>query len=409
MKTLKSIQTLIPIIIGLSLGACADGAGTQQTKPASPESNQRISSGALTKTALSADQQRYVDFLSQPNEVFVEMLTEPAVTIDGQVLHPKLQWEYEKDKKEPAKTKESRKATMLDQSAREKLRNIVDIYWDITSKVTPAMAAVHDINIPGAEGHSIPARIYVPDVTSGDEKLPVIVYYHGGGFLFGSVKALDGAVRLLATEAKVVAVSVDYRLSPEYPYPAPAMDAQDAFNWTVENIAEYGGDNTNIAVGGDSAGGFLAISTTIRQIENKAQVPTAQLLYYPFVDADYTKYPSYDLFKNGFGLDAGFMAAATELAMPAVDVKDPLVSPVLYPHMDKMPPTIAASAGFDPIRDHGRVFAEKLQAAGVIVKYHNYSSLTHGYLEASGTIDDAETAALETAHELGSMLRKNTP
>ncbi|MFC3052906.1 alpha/beta hydrolase [Kordiimonas pumila] len=404
----KTISLVVATLLSFTLAACSDTENRGDQASQLVEQGMAPASGPLTKRTPTADEQKYVDFRTQPNSAFEALLTDPPVVIDGQTLHPKLQWEYEKDKKEPEKDRRaSLIKTMNDEAAKNRLRGIVDIYWDITTKETPPMAAVYDMAIEGPDHTSLPIRIYVPDVDTGEEKLPVLVYYHGGGYLFGSIQALDGAVRLIATEAKVIAVSVDYRLAPENPYPAFSLDAQAAFNWTVDNIAEYGGDPNNVSVGGDSAGGFLSVSTTIRQLESGGQVPAAHLLYYPALDKNYEDYPSYDLFKKGFGLDEGFMLAATEMAFQNVDANDPLISMNKYAHMDKMPPSIIASAGFDPIRDHGKVFAEKVTSAGGgAVDYKNYPSLTHGFLEASGTIDDAEEACLETARKFGELVRR---
>ncbi len=339
----------------------------------------------------------------RPESWFATQLKGPREVVDGQRLNAKLQFLMERTRKAgPPETREAVLAEFDTPEKRAKIRASVDRRWAMRTQVTQEMASVEDRMIPGRDG-SVPVRIYRPAGAEGP--LPVLVYYHGGGFVFASVKAIDRVVRLIANEAKVVVVSVDYRLAPEHPYPAAHDDAEDAFRWAAANAASFGGDPARMAVGGDSAGGNLALSTSLRAAKGDGPKPLYQLLYYPAVGLGQDE-ASYDLFDEGYSLDRGFMEAVTQLTFPKPADRVAKDAEILSnASLAGMPATIVVTAGFDPLRDQGRRLARRLQADGVGAVYLNYDSLTHSFLNWSGVVEEAEAAARETAAVLGRGLR----
>ena len=293
----------------------------------------------------------------------------------------------------------------------DEMRQIFDRQWVERTRVPPEMAWVRDVTIPSRDGDAIAARVYRP-ITS-DEVLPVLVYAHGGGWVFGSIEAVDRAVKWLAAEAKVVVISVDYRLAPEAPYPAAWDDAEDAFVWSLANAERFGGDSDRVCVGGDSAGGTLSVVVSMRQIRKARPVPHCQLLYYPGVDnrdipemrADYL---SSRLFGVGFWLDYTFTEFVLARVFPGRDLASPEISPLFATgeEVERLPPTLLVAAGFDPLRDSNRAYARKLEAAGVEVSYRELPTLIHGIINLTAVTPAAHRAVLDVAREFGSVAHR---
>ncbi|WP_409574711.1 alpha/beta hydrolase [Sphingopyxis sp. PET50] len=209
---------------------------------------------------------------------------------------------------------------------------------------------------------------------------------------------------MIANEARAIVVSVEYRLAPENPYPAAWDDAEDAYGWALDHAKGFGGDPAMMAVGGDSAGGNLAVSVSARRLAAGKAPPLYQLLYYPALDMG-RDYPSWRLFGEGYGLDTGYADYAVARVFPGRDLKDPEISPIRAASLKGMPATILATAGFDILRDAGRAYAARLEREGVSVIYLNYASLNHSFLQASGVVADAERAATDTASIFGTAIR----
>lgn len=338
-----------------------------------------------------------------PEAWFAERLTTPRETADGDRLNAKIQFLLERAKATATPDDAARERQAFSTAeGRAAIRATADRRWTIRTAVTEEMASVEDRQI-ASRGGDLHVRIYRPR-TDQEGPLPVLVYYHGGGFVFASVTAVDRLVRLIANEADVVVVSVDYRLAPEHPYPAAHDDAEDAFLWARANAAAIGGDPDRVAVGGDSAGGHLSAVTSLRQVLAGRPAPLYQLLYYPAVTLAQDE-PSYDQFDESYGLDRGFMEAVTDMTFPGASRRAAEASPVDAPSLRGMPATILVTAGFDPLRDQGRRFASRLEADGVSTIYLNYGSLTHSFLNWSGLIEDADAAARETAQVFGRAIR----
>ncbi len=373
-------------------------------------------SGAVAAPPEPTDKERAAwELLQQPNSYFQERLQNPAAVVDGQTLHPKIQYTNEQSGRgADAAARRARLAKALQTpEGRAAVRTAVDRSWHFTTKVTADMAAVEDRTIPGpgpglgsasASGGPIDIRIYRPQTTEAGP-LPVLVYYHGGAWLFASIDAVDRAVRLIANEAQVIVVSVNYRLAPENPFPAAQDDALAAYRWVLENAASFGGDPAVTAIGGDSAGGGMALVTAMRQRDDGLPLPNYLLLYYPAVDMR-MDYRANELFGDGYGLDNHLANVVYDLVFPTVESRNhPYASPLQADNLKGLPPTILATAGFDILRDQGAAMAKRLADENGNVVYFNYPSLNHGFMQHSGTIDDAERASTDTARFLGSALR----
>lgn len=348
-----------------------------------------------------------LELYRKPNSYFVERLQNPPEYIDGGTLHPKIQYYQEQRGRTPAAadaTAKWREVFLGNPEQRAKARLDIDRTWTYRAKITEPMKNVEDRMIPGPGG-KLKIRIYTPQ-TERRGPLPVMVHYHGGAWVFGSIEASDRANRLFANEADVIVVSVDYRLAPDYKFPAPQDDALATFRWTLENASSFGGDPTRVGVGGDSAGGQLSVVTALRQWEEGKVVPALMMLYYPSVDMRTTSYSSYERFGEGYGLSKNLSQwVRTLIFAKPEDREHRYASPMQAPSFEGMPPAIIATSNFDIIRDQGRAIADRLKAEGVEVIYKNYSTLTHGFLQHTGTIDDALTAATETARWYGQAIR----
>lgn len=351
-------------------------------------------------------EQERLAFYQQPESWFLENIQGPREIVDGQTLDPKLQYMVEESRSAARFAMRLAPLIFATPWGRASIRNDVDRSWQLYSKITSPMAHVENRTIDGRNG-PIPVRIYRP--VSGDEPLPVLVYFHGGGWIFSSIAAMDRVARLIANEAGVIVISVNYRLAPEHPYPAASDDGEDAFLWARSHADTFGGNPAHIAVGGDSAGGHIAINTAQRQIKAGQSTPAAMLLFYPGAGLPQAD-PSYRLFGQGYALDAAFI----EFILPRVFKNhylereaeiDDLMNPAGAKNLKGLPPTIIATAGFDILRDSARRFAERIEADDVPVHYANYPSLTHSFLQFSGVVKDADTASTQNAQMLGKVIR----
>ncbi|MDA3921627.1 MAG: alpha/beta hydrolase [Salinisphaera sp.] len=259
---------------------------------------------------------------------------------------------------------------------------------------------VESLTVAGGAG-SIPARRYTP--ARCPTPAPAVVFYHGGGFVIGSLDSHDGICRALAEQAQCVVIAVDYRLAPEHPAPAASDDAIAAFRDIVVRADELGIDAARVAVAGDSAGGNLA-AVVSQQTLTDARPPCYQVLFYPAVDFADDK-PSKDIFARGFLLEKASMDwfQAHYLA-DGFDDRDPRVSP-LYGDVADVAPALIITAGFDPLRDEGEAYAQKLEAAGVAVIHRRESGLIHGFLNFSGGVERGDQALDEAASDLRKAFR----
>jgi acetyl esterase len=243
------------------------------------------------------------------------------------------------------------------------------------------VASVTNLAIPGPDG-AIPARHYRPvDGDIDGDNAPLLVFYHGGAMVLGDLETHDDACRQICREGGLHVLSVDYRLAPEHKAPAGVDDAFAAFNWALDHAAELGADSERVAVGGDSAGGNLAALVSLRARDEGVRRPAVQLLYYPVTEWR-AQTRSRTLFGDGFFLTGADLRFGAEkfLDGAAVDATDPRVSPLLVDDLSGLPPALVLTAGFDPLRDEGRQYADALRAAGVTVDHREFGSLIHGFL-----------------------------
>ena len=270
----------------------------------------------------------------------------------------------------------------------------------------PAVDFVRDLSIPGPEGE-IPIRVYRHD---GDESrgrgpsAPVLVYYHGGGWVLGTLDSIDGVCRRLARRGECVVVSVDYRLAPEHPFPAAVEDSFAALRWVSERADAFGGDPDRLAVGGTSAGGNLAAATALQAREtDDAPDLVRQFLFYPITDHAFDT-DSYAENADGPLLTGDDMRWFWDRYLRSeVDGANPYASPLRARDLSDLPPATVLTAGFDPLRDEGIAYAERLADAGVEVRHDHHPDVPHGFLSTSESVAAADEALDEIGEELRSL------
>jgi len=264
------------------------------------------------------------------------------------------------------------------------------------------VAGVEDRKLPGPGG-DLPVRIYVP---FGRGPFPVLMYFHGGGWVIGDIETSDGLCRSLANASGCIVASVAYRLAPEHPFPAAANDAYHATQWAATNASSFGGDPSRIAVCGDSAGGNLA--AVVAQIARDRGKPAIQfqLLIYPVTDAACDT-PSYSENAEGYFLTKAAMQWFwNHYVQNNADRSNPYASPLRANNLAGLPAALVITAEFDPLRDEGELYAERMRAAGTPVRLARYDGMIHGFFAMSGVIDrgrmaiQQSAAALRTAFKL---------
>lgn len=350
----------------------------------------------------NSDEKDRLKLMSKPEKWFIKNLAGPREIVDGQLLDPKLQYYLEERRRRKPEEVKRGLDMFLTPESRISARNTVARDWALLTKVTAPMRSMEQRAISGPGG-PIPIRIYMPE-TKQDGPLPVLLYFHGGGWIYSGVDAVDRAVRLIANEAQVIVISVDYRLAPEHPWPAANDDGEAAFLWARENVASFGGDPDRIGVGGDCAGGNIALAISHRQAAAGRPTPLYQLLYYTAIDFS-PVYESSKLFAQGYSLDSTFRDFMMSVVYPGKGTMQRAVKELRSAKMEKMPATIIVTAGFDMLRDPGQSLARRMEKAGTAVTYLNYPTLIHGFLQWSGVVEDAERAAVDTARLFGNAIR----
>ncbi len=245
---------------------------------------------------------------------------------------------------------------------------------------------VEERSIPGPE-QQIPIRIYRPQEGAS---LPALVYFHGGGWVIGDLETHDDVCRHLANKVGCVVISVDYRLAPEHRYPAAPEDCYAATHWVYHHASELKINPGKIAVGGDSAGGNLATVVSLMAREQGGPPLVFQLLIYPVTDHYTIEKPSYKENGEGYFLEYQDMVWFTHHYLPQPDTRyihDPLVCPLYAPNLKNLPPALVLTAEYDPLRNEGELYAQKLQQAGVPTGLIRYDGLIHGFINLFGLID----------------------
>jgi acetyl esterase len=259
----------------------------------------------------------------------------------------------------------------------------------------PALPRVEDFRIPARDGEWLGARLYAPSA----ENLPVLLFFHGGGFTVGSVATHDILCRQLSLLAGIAVVSLDYRLAPAHKFPTAAHDAWDALQWLAANSAAQGLDASRIAVGGDSAGGTLAAMCAV--LARDAGLPLAlQLLIYPGCAA-HQDTPSHKTFADGFVLgEADITWFFSQYVRSPADRDDWRFAPLNAPDVDGVAPAWVGLAECDPLVDEGVMYADKLRTAGVAVDLEIYRGVTHEFIKMGRIIPEARRAHADAAAAL---------
>jgi len=285
----------------------------------------------------------------------------------------------------------------------DEARAMTSAMRDVADAPVGELAVIRDIEIPGPSGN-IPARVY--DSRSDRGAGPVMVFYHGGGFVIGSLYTYEPYCAEVARLLDLPVISIDYRLSPEYPFPAPAENCEAATRWIASSPTELGLEVTGLITSGDSAGGNLTIVTTMALRDKPAAVPVlVQFPLYPVVTLD-TAWPSMREFANGFLLTEQAMTYFGEghAASPGDYRSEPLNFP-----QEGMPPSLVTTASLDPLRDQGLAYVEKLKQAGVHVQHISADGNIHGHINIRQAIPSVQTDIEGYIRALKIMLAEVTP
>ncbi|MCU4346703.1 alpha/beta hydrolase [Acinetobacter lactucae] len=224
----------------------------------------------------------------------------------------------------------------------------------------------------------IEVRVYVPYSLENTEQRPALVFAHGGGWCLGSLDAWDRSCRLLAETTQIVVFSVDYRLAPEFKFPTPLNDFFTAFRYIYKNASQFGINQNRIAVGGDSAGANIAAATCLMAKQHPVIKVSHQLLFYPALDATMSN-KSYHQYAEGYGLDSSTMVYCwDQYVQDESEKQNDLVSPLLAQSLDGLPDATIFVCEYDPVRDDGERYAQKLWDAGIQVNFHLLDGMIHG-------------------------------
>ena len=246
---------------------------------------------------------------------------------------------------------------------------------------------VEDRTIEVSSG-ALPVRLYWP---SGEGPFPVLVYFHGGGWVLADPSVYDASARGLTNRANIIVVSVDYRRAPEHPFPAAHEDALAAYRWALQKAASINGDPSNIAVGGESAGGNLAVAAAMMARDRQEQLPKHIMAIYPIAGTD-TNTPSYRENAAAKPLNKPMMQwFFTHYFRSPADAKDPRVN-LVAATLKGLPETTIVTAQMDPLRSEGAMLAEMMEKAGVRVNYRHYDGVAHEFFGMSAAVDKAKDA-----------------
>ncbi|GAA0611428.1 alpha/beta hydrolase [Kribbella sandramycini] len=324
---------------------------------------------ALLRGTVSAAQANALTPLYALPAAVRRRLAGPPIQIDGNTLDPEIQLLLRANALLPGTTKTDALA------ARAQFRSVNKL----VAGHPRALQRVTDLTVRGADGQ-LGARLYVPR-TGRDTGNGLLVFFHGGGWVVGDLDTHDSLCRIIAADAGIRVLAVDYRLAPEAPAPTAAEDAIAAFTWAVDHAEDLGVDPARIAVGGDSAGGNVSAVVAQQSVVRDFPRPALQVLLYPALDL-VGRRPSRDLFGEGFLLTEEDIMWYREHYTPDPAARPTAeVSPLLVDDkaLAELPPALVTSAGFDPLRDEAREYVDRLTAAGVPVTHLYHPTLVHGH------------------------------
>lgn len=259
-----------------------------------------------------------------------------------------------------------------------------------------AVGSIKEMSISGPKGQ-IPLKVYSPE---GSGPFPVIVYFHGGGFVIASTDVYDSSIRALVHGARAVVVSVDYHRAPEYKFPTQANEAYDVYKWVLENAAQVNGDAKRVAVAGESAGGNLAAVVSLMARDHGDTLPVHQLLIYPLVDNNLSN-QSYRVNANAKPLNREMMKwFFDQYVTQKNDANSEYALPNKASTLKGLPPTTLITAEIDPLMTEGKAFADRLAQEGVPVAYRNYDGVTHEFFGMDAVVAKAKDAQAFASAEL---------
>lgn len=266
-----------------------------------------------------------------------------------------------------------------------------------------SVAKIEEYKIP-VENGEITARIYTPE---GEGAFPVFIYFHGGGWVLGDLEIVDSPCRSITNRAECIVVSVDYRLAPEHKFPTPLEDCFEATKWVANHAKEWGGDPTRIAIGGDSAGGNLAASVTLMARDQGGPTFVTQVLIYPVTSLAFNT-PSYQENGEGYFLTYESMVwFAKHYLAKEEDKLNAYAAPLLAADLCDLPPALIITAEYDPLRDEGMAYANRLSEAGVPVESACYEGMIHGFFWMAGIMDKGKQSIDQVASHLKKIFYQN--
>lgn len=266
------------------------------------------------------------------------------------------------------------------------------------------LGSVRDgLTIPGTDGNQIPIRIYTP---TGAGPFPVVLYFHGGGFVIATNDTYDESARILAAKTPAIVVSVEYRKAPEAPFPAAYNDAISSYKWVLSNIANYNGIATKVAVAGESAGGNLATEVALAARDQRLQAPTAQLLIYPVVSSNLNQISDLLYMDSSLPLFTAELPYFLQdyLYLDGVSQYDPRVTPI-NANLQGLPPATIISAQIDPLASDGLAYYNALLAAKDTATYQLYNGVTHEFFGLGAYVGVAQQAEQFAAAQLAASFK----
>jgi acetyl esterase len=328
-----------------------------------------------------------------PPRVQVRLSGSPAVQIDGQRLAPEQQLSLSVLNRLATRVAMESVSPEL---ARAERRRMAAVFGGRPEPVGAVADLTLDTPVP------LRARHYAPAEAGGPR--PLLVFFHGGGFVFGDLETHDAVCRLLCRSSGAHVLAIDYRLAPEDPFPAAVEDARAALAWAHTHAVELGADPARVGVGGDSAGGNLSAVAAQLAARDGGPAPALQLLIYPATDASGHRRRSRELFGEGFFLtnaEMNWFEASYFGANNSPVGRDPRASPLLAEDLSGLAPAIVITAGFDPLRDEGEAYAHALAQAGTPAVLRRFEGYIHGFISAAGVSRRLREAVLE----IGGMTR----
>lgn len=259
---------------------------------------------------------------------------------------------------------------------------------------------IQRLSIDGPVG-PIPLAIYTP---LGDGPFPVIMYYHGGGFVIANSKTYESSIRALAKGVNAIVVAVDYHQAPEHPFPAAVDDALVAYKWVLEHAHEFKGDAERIAVSGESAGGNLAAVVCLMARYQKIKLPVHQLLIYPLVNNDFD---SSSYVRNATAKPLNKAMMQWFFRYYSADTNSPYALPLKAPSLKGLPGATVITAEIDPLRDEGRAYADRLSFEGVDVSYQDYTGVTHEFFGMGEIVPKAKEAEVFAVNNLRKVFQSD--